>query len=213
MLILNLVKDNPFSAIGFILAIPIAITVHEFAHAWMANRLGDPTAKRMGRLSLNPLHHLDPFGTIFIFLAGFGWGKPVIYDPRYLRRGKRDELKIAIAGPISNIIAAFVFALPYRITHYLNVDLSFNPFFIITAVITEICVVLAVFNILPIPPLDGSKIIFLFISENTRITLERIGPILLMALIFVIYIGGFNFFGKVMGPIIEWILNLVRVFP
>jgi Zn-dependent protease len=167
----------------------------------------------MGRLSLNPLHHLDPFGTIFLLLVGFGWGKPVMYNPDYLRRGKKDELEIALAGPISNIITAIIFALPYRITHYLHVDLSNNPFFIITAVITEINIILAVFNLLPIPPLDGSKIIFIFVSPETRIILERIGPLVLMGLIFIIYILRLNIFGAILSPIVEWLLNFVRTFP
>lgn len=212
MLILSLIS-TPYVLIGLLLSLIIAITVHEFSHAWMANRLGDPTAKRMGRLSLNPLHHLDPFGTIFLLLVGFGWGKPVMYNPDYLRRGKKDELEIALAGPISNIITAIIFALPYRITHYLHVDLSNNPFFIITAVITEINIILAVFNLLPIPPLDGSKIIFIFVSPETRIILERIGPLVLMGLIFIIYILRLNIFGAILSPIVEWLLNFVRTFP
>jgi len=179
----------------------------------MANKLGDPTAKKMGRLSLNPLRHLDPFGTIFLLLVGFGWGKPVIYNPDYLRHGRKDELKIAIAGPISNFICAFIFALPYRITHYLNVDFSANPFFIICAVITEINIILAVFNLIPIPPLDGSKFIFLFVSENLRHELERIGPLILMGLIFIIYILRLNVFGVIFTPIVEWLLNFTRTFP
>lgn len=212
MLILSLLS-TPFVLIGLLLSLIIGITAHEFAHAWEANRLGDPTAKRMGRLSLNPLRHLDPFGTIFLLLVGFGWGKPVVYNPDYLRHGKKDEFKIAVAGPIANLLCALIFALPYRITYYLQVDLSNNPFFIITAVITEINIILAVFNLLPIPPLDGSKIIFLFVSHNTRIQLERIGPIVLMGLIFIIYIFRINIFGKILMPIIEWLLNFVRTFP
>jgi Zn-dependent protease len=191
----------------------IGITVHEFSHAWEANRLGDPTPKRLGRLSLNPIRHLDPFGTIFLLLVGFGWGKPVLYNPQFLRHGKKDEVKIAIAGPIANLITAFIFALPYRITHYLHIDLSNNPLFIITAVITEINIILAVFNILPLPPLDGSKIIFLFVSIETRIQLERIGPLILMGLIFIIYVFRVNIFGTILTPIVEWLLNFLRTFP
>jgi Zn-dependent protease len=212
MLIFSLLS-TPYVLIGLLLSLLIGITVHEFAHAWEANRLGDPTPQRLGRLSLNPLRHLDPFGTIFLLLVGFGWGKPVMYNPQFLRGGKKDELKIAIAGPIANLICAFIFALPYRITHYLQVDLSNNPLFIITAVITEINIILAVFNLIPISPLDGSKIIFLFVSVETRTILERIGPLILMGLIFVIYIFRINLFGAILSPIIEWLLNFVRTFP
>lgn len=211
MLILNLIYA-PFVLIGLLLSLVIGITVHEFAHSWMANRLGDPTAKSLGRLTLNPLKHLDPFGTIFLLLVGFGWGRPVPYNPAYLK-GKGDELKIALSGPVSNIITAFIFAIPYRISNYLNLDLSSNPLFIIAAVITEINIILAVFNLLPIPPLDGSKIIYMFVSDKTKMQIERLGPVFLMALIFLIYIFRLDFFGKFLTPIIAWLLNLVRVFP
>lgn len=212
MLILSLLS-TPYVLIGLLLSLLIGITVHEFSHAWMANRLGDPTPRMMKRLSLNPLRHLDPFGTIFLLLVGFGWGKPVPYNPEYLRHGKKDEVKIALAGPISNFILAIIFALPYRLSLYLHLDLSANPLFIITAVITEINIILAVFNLLPIPPLDGSKIIFLFISEDLRFQFERIGPLILMGLIFIIYILKINIFSIILSPIIEWLLNFVRAFP
>lgn len=212
MLILSLLS-TPYVLIGLLLSLLIGITVHEFSHAWMANRLGDPTPRIMKRLSLNPLRHLDPFGTIFLLLVGFGWGKPVPYNPEYLRHGKKDEFKLALAGPISNFILALIFALPYRFSYYLHLDLSANPLFIICAVITEINIILAIFNLLPIPPLDGSKIIFLFVSEETRIQLERIGPLVLMGLIFTIYILKINIFGIILSPIIEWLLNFVRTFP
>lgn len=212
MLILSLLS-TPYVLIGLLLSLLIGITVHEFSHAWMANRLGDPTPRTMKRLSLNPLRHLDPFGTIFLLLVGFGWGKPVPYNPHYLRHGKKDELKLALAGPISNFILALIFALPYRFSYYLHLDLSANPLFIICAVITEINIILAVFNLLPIPPLDGSKIIFLFLSEEARAQFERIGPLILMGLIFIIYILKINVFGIILSPIIEWLLNFVRTFP
>lgn len=212
MLILSLLS-TPYVLIGLLLSLLIGITVHEFSHAWMATRLGDPTAKLMGRLSLNPLKHLDPFGTIFLLLVGFGWGRPVPYNPEYLRHGKKDEVKIALAGPLSNFILALIFALPYRLTYYLHLDLTLNPFFIICAVITEINIILAVFNLLPIPPLDGSKIIFLFLSEESRIQFERIGPLILMGLIFCVYIFKINLFGTVLSPVIEGLLNFIRTFP
>ena len=212
MLILSLLS-TPYVLVGLLLSLLIGITVHEFSHAWTATKLGDPTAKIMGRLSLNPLKHLDPFGTIFLLLVGFGWGKPVPYNPEYLRRGKKDEVKIALSGPLSNLILAFIFALPYRLTYYLHLDLTSNPFFIICAVITEINIILAVFNLLPIPPLDGSKIIFLFLSEEARAQFERIGPLVLMGLIFIVYIFRINLFGAILSPVIELLLNFIRTFP
>lgn len=200
--------------IGILLGIIFGITVHEFSHAWMANRLGDPTPKQMGRVSLNPLRHLDVFGTILIFLVGIGWGKPVVYNPDYLRHGKKDELKIALAGPISNIIVAFIFALPYRIfiLFHLNLSLTNAPFFVIAGIVTEICLILAVFNILPIPPLDGSKIIFAFVSEQARMSLEKIGPPILIALIAFSFIFRINIFGFIL-LIVQWLAHFLRTFP
>src|SRR3989344_8174720 len=104
----------------FLVALVVAITVHEFAHALAATNLGDPTARAAGRLTLNPLAHLDPMGTILIFLVGFGWGKPVPYNPSFVKRGRWGEMLVAIAGPISNLLLAFLLALPgriYLITH------------------------------------------------------------------------------------------------
>ncbi len=135
------------------------------------------------------------------------------YNPEYLRHGKKDEVKIALAGPLSNFILAFIFALPYRLSYYLHLDWTQNPLFIIAAVITEINIILAVFNLLPLPPLDGSKIIFLFLSEEARTQFERIGPLVLMGLIFIVYIFRINLFGAVLSPIIEGLLNFIRTFP
>lgn len=212
MLIFSLLS-TPYVLIGLLLSLVLGISVHEFSHAWMANQLGDPTPRLLGRLSLNPLRHLDPFGTILLLLVGFGWGKPVVYNPHNLRGGKKDEVKIALAGPAANLIIALIFALPYRLANYFNADLSSNPLFVITAVITEINIILAVFNLIPIPPLDGSKLIFLFISEKSRLQLEKIGPLILLGLIFIIYILRINLFSIILSPIIEWLLHFVRTFP
>src|SRR3990167_9325061 len=113
MLLFNLIS-NPQQFIGFIVAILIAITIHEFAHALTANYYGDSTAKQMGRLTLNPLAHLDLLGTIFLLIAGFGWGKPVIVNPRNFKNPKLDNLTVSLAGPMSNLLLATFFGLIYR---------------------------------------------------------------------------------------------------
>lgn len=193
----------------------IAISFHEFAHAFAAYRLGDPTSKYMGRLTLNPLVHLDLIGTIFLFIAGFGWGKPVIYNPSNLR-GNFDELKIALAGPITNIILAFIFAIPFRIGYFIGIDLSIlttAPLYVFFDVLVGLNIILAVFNLLPIPPLDGSKILYLFVSERTRYFLERAGMPILFFVLFLAYALNWNIFGKVLFYPIVWLEYVVKIFP
>ena len=138
----------------------MGITFHEFSHAWAAYKLGDPTPKIMGRLTLNPLAHLDPLGTIFLFLAGFGWGKPVFHNPKYFQNPNRDTLITALAGPFANILIAFIFLIPFRIALIINPEIVSIWLFNLFYYIVFINLLLAAFNILPIPPLDGSKVIW-----------------------------------------------------
>ena len=126
-----------------------ALTIHEFAHAWAANRLGDPTARLMGRLTMNPAAHLDPLGTLMIVFARFGWGKPVPVDVRYLSHPKRDMLWIAIAGPISNVISAAFFGLVFRYLYALELLPSREVTFILYYMV-QINFVLAFFNMIPL---------------------------------------------------------------
>lgn len=165
-----------------ILAILIAITIHEFAHAWMANALGDPTARLQGRLTLNPFAHLDLIGTILLLLVGFGWGKPVPYDPRYLENPRLGSLLIALAGPVSNLILALIFAIPLK---YMSADHVLSNFFFYLIFIN---LGLMVFNLIPIPPLDGSKILEYFIpNKYSRLWNNYLqkGPFILLAIILI----------------------------
>jgi Zn-dependent protease len=149
--------------IYFIIALVVAITVHEFSHAWMANYLGDPTAKYRGRVTLNPLKHLDPFGTIMLFLVGLGWGKPVPVNPNNLKNVKRDSAWISLAGPLSNILTAVIVAFPYK---YLVMHEG-APWIVLTLqAVFDLSLLLAIFNLLPLPPLDGSKIIGVFVPRR-----------------------------------------------
>jgi len=148
--------------IAFALALIIVITIHECAHAWMAYKLGDPTAKQEGRISLNPLHHLDLVGTLLIFFAGIGWGKPTPVNPYYFQNPKRDEAFTALAGPASNLILALFIAIIRRYTA------GFMPETIdyILATLFQVSLVLCIFNMLPFPPLDGSKIIGILVPRR-----------------------------------------------
>ncbi len=212
MFIIELLSQ-PVNFLYFIIALIIGITVHEFAHAWSAFKLGDPTPKKMGRLTLNPLAHLDPLGTLFLLLAGFGWGKPVVYNPAYFRKQKSAILLTSFSGAIANIICAFIFSIPYRLNLYYNLGLDQYWFFTLFAFIAEINLILAAFNILPIPPLDGSKIFYLFLNREQIYQFERFGPTILFAVLFISLISPFNFLGYVISHISNILIYLVRTFP
>ena len=166
-----------------ILLIPVllfALVFHEFSHGWVANKLGDPTAKYAGRLTLNPMAHLDLFGSLMILFVGFGWAKPVPVDSRYLANPRTDMMKIAFAGPASNLLLAFIAGSLIRLTGNMGVLSSMLIMF------AQINIMLAVFNMIPIPPLDGSQIFSgLMIRHNPDlvIKLQVHGPQILMGLI------------------------------
>lgn len=161
----------------------LAITIHEFAHAWMADRLGDPTPRSQGRLTLDPRAHLDPLGTLAILLTRFGWGKPVEFDPYNLREPLRDSALIALAGPASNIIMAIILSLVLRF-----VSLPWEWLAVGLLQVLIINVVLAIFNLVPVYPLDGSKIILALLPPQAALEYEsfmhRYGMWLLIFIIF-----------------------------
>ncbi|MBW2623467.1 MAG: site-2 protease family protein [Deltaproteobacteria bacterium] len=195
-----------------LLAVPIllAVTVHEVAHGWVADKLGDNTARLAGRLTLNPLKHLDPVGTlVFLVTRMVGWAKPVPVNPYNLRHPRRDMIWVAAAGPAANIILASAFALLYHAFHNW-LGLSFNPIATPVAAMAKVGVYinlgLATFNILPIPPLDGSNILMGILPRNLAIQYDRITPygfIILLALIFT------NFVSTVLFPIINGMADLL----
>jgi Zn-dependent protease len=184
----------------------VALTFHEYAHAFVANRLGDTTAKEQGRLTLNPLVHLDLLGTAMLFIASIGWAKPVPVNPFAFKNPKRDLLWVSLAGPGSNLLLAFIFGLACRI---LGVESLQNPGYGIAGIINFLVgygmvvnIVLAIFNILPIPPLDGSKILMGLVPqkyENHFAPLMRYGPTLLIVII------AMGFIAKI--PILWFIIN------
>ena len=199
---------------SLLLAVPailIALTFHEFAHGYVAYRFGDPTAKNHGRLTLNPLAHLDPLGTIMIFLIHFGWAKPVPVDPRYLGNPKRDMMWIAAAGPLMNVALALVSGILIRIflasdLVYANPDGAIGILFQMLRYSLYINLALAFFNILPIPPLDGSRILAGLLPHKYAPTLyliESRGPMVLFGIIMFGWITGFNVLGVVIGPFID----------
>jgi len=178
----------------------VAVTIHEFAHAWTANYLGDNTAKLMGRLSLNPLVHLDALGTLALLIFHFGWGKPVQVNPNNFKNPKVGWALVSIAGPVSNIVTALVLSVPLK---FGNLGAGVNE--LLTTIII-VNIVLMVFNLIPIPPLDGSKVLYAVLpnSVDTR-QLEIYGPILLLALVF---LGG-GLIGSIINPAVNFFLTIM----
>ncbi|MFA6435759.1 MAG: site-2 protease family protein [Candidatus Gracilibacteria bacterium] len=147
----------------FIVALVISVTIHEFSHAWTANYLGDPTAKYYGRITLNPLKHLDFWGTVMLFLIGFGWGKPVPVNPNNFSNSKRDSALVSLAGPMSNFLLAVAVAMPYKYLLAHGASLEVTNFL---RAVFDLCLILGLFNLLPLPPLDGSKIVGIFVPDG-----------------------------------------------
>ena len=205
--------SDPASFVIWIAALVIAITVHEFAHAWTAVRLGDPTPKLQGRLTLNPLAHLDPLGTIMLLLVRFGWGRPVQFDPYNLQNPRRDSAIISIAGPLSNFALAILFSILLRLAVQ-----PFSPFFFAASFLTPFIflnVLLGLFNLIPIHPLDGGKILVGLLpakeAAELDVFLQRYGVILLVLLVFPIF-GGQSPIFSFLNPIINFVLGLLLPF-
>jgi len=171
--------DDPTGFVAFIIAIVLGITVHEFMHAYAAHRLGDDTARLLGRLSLNPMAHLDPFGTLLLVLAGFGYGKPVPFNESRLRTTLGVTL-VALAGPLANLALAALCAIPLRFGSVAVVGATYEE--ILTAIVLWNCV-LAIFNLVPIPPLDGANVVYGLLPPRQQYswrTYQQYGPFLLL---------------------------------
>ncbi|MDQ6603079.1 MAG: site-2 protease family protein [Chloroflexota bacterium] len=182
---------NPQVFVSILLAFVISITIHEFAHAYTATLLGDPTPREQGRVTLNPMSHLDPIGFLFlVFVAltgfGLGWGKPVQFNPYRMRWGKHGVALVAAAGPISNVILALVFAVPQRVfaTGFHTLPPNVQTF---VTILVTLNLALAAFNLIPLPPLDGLKILTGILPDFWYPILARLdqyGFVLLFLVIF-----------------------------
>lgn len=202
--------DNPINATLYFLAFVIALTFHECSHALAAYKLGDPTARNMGRLTLNPLKHLDLMGTLLLLLVGFGWAKPVPVNPRNYRNPKRDDIIVSLAGITSNILLAFLATPIYMLTikHGSNIALIVS-WFIYAFIQTNI--VLALFNLIPISPLDGSHVLEDLLmpvcGPKPFLWLRQYGRYLLIVVLIAL-----NYTG-VLGTASGWVFNaFCRVF-
>ncbi len=187
-------------------AVLLCLTVHESCHGLAAYALGDPTARREHRLSLNPLRHIDWFGLLMMFVAGFGWAKPVPVNPNYFKKPKQGMALTALAGPVSNFLLALLTLLAARIfcdvAAYSEANQRILDFLLMVALLS---IGLGLFNLLPIPPLDGSKVLFAVLPDGTYNQLmryERYGMLLLFALVF------FDVGSSAFSAAIEWVFEL-----
>ena len=194
-------------------AVLLCLTVHETCHGLAAYALGDPTAKRMRRLSFNPLHHIDWFGLAAMFLVGFGWAKPVPVDMRYFKKPKQGMALCALAGPVSNFVFAILALLPVRWMFYHAEATAVTLWiyqFLVTLVLLNLG--LGLFNLIPIPPLDGSKVLFSILPDRAYLQLmryERYGMALLLLLVF-FDIGG-NALSNAISAVFQVLWNLIVV--
>lgn len=206
-----------FNPIVFVIAFLLSLSIHEAAHAWMSDRLGDPTARLAGRVTLNPLAHLDPLGTLlplFLIFTGspiiFGWGKPVPFDPYNLRRPRQDAALISVSGPAANLLLATILSIFIRVSHlFLGVN-AFNIEFFLAPIIA-LNVMWGCFNLLPIHPLDGGKVLIGLLPHNLAYkwdeVLNRYGMILLLFLILPIF--GTSLVFLILLPIVKLLLAVL----
>ena len=187
-----------------------ALSFHEFAHAWMASKCGDNTAARMGRLTLNPMAHLDVMGSLMILFVGFGWAKPVPVDSRNLRDPRKDMMKVAAAGPLSNLLLAMLAGMAWRLLGGINFLLDTN-FPVLIFYFTQINISLAVFNLIPVSPLDGSQIFSGYLMKTNpelALKIQSYGPQVLFGLILFGYVTGFSILWLVMKPFVNFFMLL-----
>ncbi len=205
--------NNPIGFLFYIASLVLAITVHEFAHAFMADRLGDPTPRMQGRLTLNPLAHLDLVGSIMMLVARFGWGKPVQFDEFNLRNPRRDAAIISIAGPVSNLIVATSASaiLHILVASHITTGLIGIILYSFLQPLIMMNVILAIFNLVPIHPLDGFKIVGGILSPEYARQWKELEPYGMIFLIFMIFpfFGGVAPINQLINPAISMILRLL----
>jgi len=207
---MNVTLDAIMDKLLTLPGIVLALSMHEFAHAWMSDKLGDPTPRRQGRLTINPLAHIDWIGFAALLLVGFGWGKPVMIDPGYYKNRRRDEFLVGIAGVTMNLILAVIIAIPVRfiIKHYASVGtnaLMENTFMILFYAVS-INLVLMIFNLIPCPPLDGFGLVtqlFKLDKYDWWYPLYQRGTWILLLLIVT------NMTGRIISPAVSMLMNLL----
>ena len=206
MQLINLLKEDPIALLLLVVPLLYSIIIHELAHGWVAYKMGDPTAKLLGRLSLDPRKHLDPIGTLALFIVGFGWAKPVPVNFANLRDQRKGLIFVSAAGITANIILAFLSFLLLRLFSPVPPDRMFTLLYNMG----NINIMLAAFNLIPIPPLDGSKILMGFLSGRLRYALEGLERYGMFIILGLLWIGALNpliyFFRLIIGGLIKLFL-------
>ncbi len=211
---LNFGTESISTLVARVITLVVALTIHEFAHAWSADQLGDTTPRLQGRLTLNPLAHLDPIGSLMLLFAGFGWARPVQVNPYALRRANPAGLVIvAAAGPFSNLLLAILAAIPFRAG---LLSASFSAGFVSSLFLEFIWInlILLFFNLIPIFPLDGEKIADYFLPPQGQRVLNQLrpyGPIILMGLIVLGNFGGLNILNLLVGTPASGVFRLLVI--
>lgn len=212
--------DQHVTIVYQIIAFLFAISIHESAHAWTANRCGDPTATMLGRVTLNPVKHIDPIGTILLPVIAaltnlplIGWAKPTPVDPRNFKNQVRDDILVSVAGPVSNFLVAFVATFVLVILAVIDKSVSQEtsasvmvPLWMMFYVLLQINVLLALFNLIPLPPLDGSHVLRHFLSESGRRIYDNMGMISLILLMFLAP----RFLPMVLNPTMDFFKGIVN---
>jgi Zn-dependent protease len=199
-MLLKLLFTDPQIFILLSFALIISISIHEFSHAFMADKLGDSTARDMGRLTINPKAHLDPMGTLLLVFIGFGWGKPVPFNPFNLKNPKRDAALISLAGPVSNLLLATLLAFVLRVVPMGEMFSMFFYFLILYNLM------LGFFNLIPLGPLDGNKIVFGFLPNKLAIQWAELQRYSMFMLIFLLLT---NFTDKIIGPLVDFAIKIL----
>ncbi len=205
--------------ISRLITLVIAFSVHEFSHAWTANAFGDSTPKDAGRLTLNPLKHLDPMGTLVLIFAGFGWARPVPVNPYALERRSSSALMwVSLAGPMSNFVLAILASIPLRFgwVAYTSSSALLPSLYSFLVEFISINLLLMVFNLIPLAPLDGDKIVEYFLPESWNRVFNRVRPYsayILLAVVFVLPMLGVDLLGWIIRPVMQNLFNLLMGYP
>lgn len=207
--LLTLLTSDPLAFVLVAIPLLFSIIIHEVAHGWVAYRMGDPTAKWLGRLSLNPLKHLDPIGTLMLFLFGFGWAKPVPVNFNNISDTRRGLIFVSSAGILANILLAFLALLLIRLFSISSSGFALNLLYKVCQYVALINITLAALNLIPIPPLDGSKILMGIVSRRTQYLLSRLEPYGFFIIIGFLYLGILNPLIGVFRWIIVMLINIV----